>query len=467
VIGVAGGQQSVTRPMTPPVTDARARRLRQHGPTVLLFLLFFGLYLGFSVRFLAASAASPVTRERGDDLFASDVRRTIRALSGLTPDPGHQRTHVHPLFAILYSPAASTLSAALGSHLVAVPLVIALVGALGVVVARLFFSSVGFEPPDALLLAAILGATAAHAFFAMIPETYAFTATSLIMLFAALAARVRNPIVLVALGVVAFGNLITSIVQVGIVYLAAACEGRRRVTARPVARAALLVAAVLVVSAGLALAQRALYPATRPFFLPEHLEGEQRYMVTIDSAAGLARRVGNLLLHMGYYGVSAPALCVADAAPPPDGRTASVQSFARVTFNPFECPPREAFSPLGGVTVVLWSALLLLALVSLGDGKRRAAMPGWLMLALGLSLAAHFALHLLYGDDLFLYTATWTFEVLALVALAIRPLIYGSPRGRPAFRVFAGAFLVLLGAHSWLYLERILAVTARAAATGA
>jgi len=440
-----------TRPLTgrthpAAATDERVSWLRRHGPTVLLFILFFGVYVSFSARFIGL----PIAKWRGEYLFASDSARVIRSLTGPATATDHKQTSVHPLFSILYSPPALGLTTLLGSYLASVPIIIALFGALGVVFARVFFSSIGFERLDAFLLAAILGATSAQAFYSMIPETYAFTAASLIMLYSFLASSTRSTVAMLFLGVVAFGNLITSIVQVAIVAFSSAPTHWSILHPRRLLRAASLVAAVLLISGFLALAQRQLYPASRPFFIPTYAAEERHYLLfNVDSPTELVQRTQNLLLHMFYYGVTAPALCIERAAPP-------VRSFPRLTFGSSDCPSPESFSPLSGVTVVMWSALLALALASLIGSRRWSAARGWVAFSLGVSLLARFVLHLLYGDDLFLYTSTWTFEILALAALAIRPVVYASNRHRVAFRAFAALFLVALSVHSWLFLQRII-----------
>ena len=123
-----------TRPLTgrthpAAATDERVSWLRRHGPTVLLFILFFGVYVSFSARFIGL----PIAKWRGEYLFASDSARVIRSLTGPATATDHKQTSVHPLFSILYSPPALGLTTLLGSYLASVPIIIALFGALGVV----------------------------------------------------------------------------------------------------------------------------------------------------------------------------------------------------------------------------------------------------------------------------------------------------------------------------------------------
>jgi hypothetical protein len=79
---------------------------------------------------------------------------------------------------------------------------------------------------------------------------------------------------------------------------------------------------------------------------------------------------------------------------------------------------------------LLWLVLLGLAAVRLA--RSREPRPP-LLLPLAAWVLFNAALHLFYGEDLFLYTEQWTFAVVALVALSL-----GSLRGLP----FAVAGLV-------------------------
>jgi hypothetical protein len=434
-----------------PVSASRRRfRVsRATVATVLLFALFFGGYFAVAARIVDM----PVAKWRSSPLFHADPVRAIRSLTGPPRAAEHERTNVHPLFSIAYNPLGSALAALLGSPARSVALMVAACGALGVALARAFFSRAGFGPLDATLLAAILGVTSSHAFFTVVPETYVFTATTLVAMYWALVRGVRSPVARGAIHLLAFGNLITNVVQSAIVTLFS--HGPRPLR-RSIPRAALFCGAVVLVAAALSLVQLAIYPTSTLFFAPASLLQEQRFLADATGLVGL-ERAASLALHMFVYSFAAPTICVVR-----DGWRA--QSLPVVTFDDAGCTAHETVGPLGPALTLLWLGLVAVAAASLAGLIRRgrAQEPGGLLVAcLALSVAAHFGLHMLYGDSLFLYSMTWTFEILALVALLVRRLAARTARGRLAFRGALVAMLVLSAAHSAMFVGGIVDIYAR------
>jgi hypothetical protein len=322
-----------------------------------------------------------------------------------------------------------------------------------VALARAFFSGAGFGLLDATLLAAILGVTSSHVFFTVVPETYVFTAATLVAMYCVLISGVRNRLVLGLVHLLAFGNLITNVVQSAIVTLFSHGPLPLR---RSIPRTALFCGAVVLVAAALSLVQAAIYPTSKLFFAPASLLHEQRFLAETTGLVGLAR-AASLALHMFVYSFAAPTVCVVR-----DGWRA--QSLPVVTFDDVGCSAYETVGPLGPALTLLWLGLVAVAAVSLVGLVRRGRAhesSSRLVACLALSVVAHFALHMLYGDSLFLYSMTWTFEILALVALLVWRLAARTARGRLAFRGALLGMLVLSAIHSATFVERIVDVYAR------
>ena len=436
-----------------PSADRRGFHLSRGAvATALLFVVFFGLYHGFAARIVDM----PVAKWRTSFMFHADPARVTRGLTGPRHIPDHERTNVHPLFSILYNPLGSALTAALGSATASIPLLIAASGALSVALARSFFSHAGFALADAVILAAILGVTASHAFFGAVAETYAFTAASLIAVFCTLVWKTRNLAMLAAIHVVAFGNLITNIVQTGIV--SAFSHGPTMLRKAALVRTITFCAAVLLGSALLSLLQLVLYPTSRLFFMPASLLYETRYLANADAPAAFVERAQSLVLHMFSYSFVAPTICVIKASPP-------TRSLPTVTFDAAQCSSLEAVSPLGSLATLIWFGLLVVATGSLVQLIRDRSWRGpeaLIVACLGTSIVAHFGLHLAYGDNFFLYSPTWTFEILAAVALLVKRVAYQSAHRRLTFRALLLVLLALLAGHSAMFLESIIGVYARA-----
>ena len=116
-----------------------------------------------------------------DAMFGADVERVVYDLTALGSD--HSYTTMHPLFVLFFNPIGYLLAAALASKVNAAVILNSFFGGLCVVGARAFFRKAGLRELHAVAFAAALGLSAAHMFFGAVPETWIFTAFSLILLF--------------------------------------------------------------------------------------------------------------------------------------------------------------------------------------------------------------------------------------------------------------------------------------------
>ena len=344
--------------------------------------------------------------EKDDLVFQAD---TPRVITELTRAAGrHYRTKVHPTFVLFLNPPGRALRAALGRPRLAAILLTALAGGAAVFGMRQMLWRAGLEEPLASLWTLTFATSSAHVFFASVPESFAFSAASLIGLFALHARGAPSAARSVLAGVVAFGMVVTNVAAVGLLALA-----RPRPVWRRLAGAGATVVAVVAVSAALAAVQKRIYPDSVPFYARGSFSEEPSYVQVPRGAAAMGR-VRDVAAHLLLFNLAAPEVAVGK----PSAR------FPVTTFAP---PGFEHLRPSGRVHAALWLGLIGLAAFRLA---RRPPLPSPsgaaetrppLLAPLAAWILFNAGLHLFYGEDLFLYTEQWTFAVVALVALVLGP----------------------------------------------
>jgi hypothetical protein len=189
---------------------------------------------------------------------------------------------------------------------------------------------------------------------------------------------------------------------------------------RPWRRALGISAAVLLVVALLALVQRKLYHWSMLFFL-----GSREEIQYLNQAAGGS--FGDRLIAMLWYPIRIPDVRV-QAEPPPELNSITVQ------MNGAGLDDWTSWA-----AIVLWTLLLAAGVAGL------LRTPRWHAFAkvVGLTLAAQIALHLVYGDETFLYAAHFLPLLMAVALFARR-----SPLGRAA-PVVALLTAGLVGFHNF------------------
>lgn len=368
-----------------------------------LFLAFFALYLA-----TGRSLGKTGVFAHDDALFQSDTSRATRDLT--EPGADHYRTKVHPLFVILLNPLGTLLWKITGSQIRAAALLVAAAGALCVVMAHTFFRAIGHGTAAALALAVLLGVSASHLVFASIPDTFIFTALGLILC-AGLALRRPGSLAAgVPAGVFAMGMATTNLAPAALLFLGGA---RREGFWKGVRRTAALALLVLAVAAALSLLQKKVYPSSNLFFARESIQEDQGYLFLPRVAKRAIVRGQVLLRHLAVFDVVAPE----PLARTPEGSPVPWVTFHKATLGDFGSWGRAAL------------ALLLAAWALAAFGTVRARIyrePLFQSLLLGIAFLA--LLHYFYGDDLFLYSCSWAFLVLAVLAWGLRGARDAGPR---------------------------------------
>jgi hypothetical protein len=417
-----------------------ARRLRV---AVAIGVAFFLLYLACGATFYMRA---PRVFRHLDQIFDADIPSRVIDLTHA--QGGHERTELHPLFVLLLNPIGHSLRGVLraveapgvaGVGSLAAVILCAAAGGATVGVFFLLLRGLALPPIFAVGWSLVLGLSASHLVFSSLPESYAFSALSLVTLFA-LGTRPTLPRAgLVAASVVSFGMLVTNL-GAAVLVRARWLDVRRPWAA--LRSTAIHVAVVIAIAGGLSLVQLFFYPGTRSFLHVREVGGTDHASFVwprdYEDALFRAREVA---AHLGLFNVATPKLVVRPTGGPRTGVT-------------LHDPRPGALRAIGVVHALLWLALGAAALVS---GIRRrlyleplaAALAGW--------IAFHAALHSVFGVALFLYSCQWTFAVVALVAVALDRLARDSAWLRAAL----GLLLAAQAVNNALFLWELFLVFAR------
>ncbi len=400
---------------TPPPATGQPLTLRSILPFVLLGCLFWALYF---------SIGSPLEKRslfRNDLFFNSDTSRIARDMGVF--DAVHRRSNIHPLFILFVTPAGSALAHLTGSSTKGALIVNTFAGGLSIAVAGLFFVSLGLPLRRAVLFTLILGCSAAHLFFGSFPETFSFSALSIMLLMWLILRRPARFFPFLMAGVFSFGVLVTNLGFAMLAYAISFIPVRLNLrTSFPILlRLYLFPLCLIGVAAALAALQLYIWPTTRPFYWVKTFEYEKRFMDPLSTVGAVANRELLLSRHLLAYDWFAPNLRWLEA------RKVVMQTGSLATIQGW-----------GMAGLVIWSALLILsAYLLIRHRLYRRALP----LGLLLCLLYNIGLHTKYGDDLFLYSCNTCFLILALVALCTNELRLNTRRAL----AFDFALLLLFG----------------------
>jgi hypothetical protein len=370
----------------------------------LLFAFACGLaYAGLALLFFHQT---PRLFQHLDQLFDADLG--LWTIDLARPQGPHTPTSVHPLFLLFFKPLGTGLRHLLRAFGIrfaarlAAALLCAVAGGAAVGALRILLHRLGVADARARTWTLVFAVSATQVVFSSLPESFAFSALSLILVFAVAAGPRPTEAGRVGAGVFSFGITVTNLVAVALARLSA-------VDWRGGTRSALVVtgrhlAVVLLVAAALGVAQWLLYPRARPFFVPE-VPGAayQRSFIRSATPSALARRGVTLASHLLFTGLAAPRVVAKETG---SGRVV-------VDFAP---APLLSPRPSSAAHSVLWAALLVIAVRGLarreGPGRRVVtALLAW--------LGVQAALHLIFGTSLFLYSGHWVFALVAVAAVGL------------------------------------------------
>ena len=367
---------------------------------VFLFLIFFSFYYTTSERLQEAGAF-----EEFDILFEMDTPRAIEDMAVLRED--HSRTRVHPLYVLMVNPVGTTLARLVGDAVLAARIMNSALGALGVALAFTFFTRYGCGAFDAAILASLFGVTTSQFFISAIPDTISLGVVSLILLYTLFLTSLKEKriryLAWFLAGLFTLGVTTTNFAQAGILFFITNLNARsNKEIGRAILHSTLYSLAVLVAGVALVLVQKAIYPTTALFFLPQSFTGELGY------TSPLIFEQPRVVLSY----LARTFLLINIAAPAPRFYEIPGLRNPGVTF-----AASGDYSLIGWIALMLWVGLMLFSVGKILIKKQNLTF----FIGLGICLAFNFLLHSFYGVtetriELFLYTGNLTFLVLSPLA---------------------------------------------------
>ena len=358
----------------------------------------------------------------GDAWFQADLPRVLANM--VDARSNHYRTKVHPIASIVIHPAVTGLRALWpGTDLQAAMRVTGLVAAVWIASFYALCRLLGTGRAGAVCFSLLAIGSAAFQFWFAVPETYSFGSLTLlwVLLVAALAAR--RPVsdrLLVLASVASLSITVTNWVA----GLALA------VVQRPWRRALGISIVALLIVAALAVVQRFFYQFAKLFFLGSREEAA--YMNLTQSGT-----LPDKLAGMFWSPLSLPQVLVQATEAP------------RLNWLTVQLSAPGSGSLAGTLALGLWSVLLVAGALGL------ARSPKWRDFGkvLALTLAAQVAMHLVYGEETFLYAAHFLPLLLAVAVFAQH-----SPLGRlaPAIALLAAALAAFHNSAAFADAARLL-----------
>jgi hypothetical protein len=368
---------------------------RRHGRDILLGAALALVAVLGSLQ--GASRIDPVFLHPAaeDAWFQSDMPRVYQNMTRRGSD--HYRASVHPLFAFAVLPPVGALWKGLGLEpLTAVRAIVAAVAALWAATLFAILRLAGLARLDASLFTLLAAVSAAAVFWFTVPDSYGFGSLSILFAVAVVAAAQHVPLKerwYVTASVGSFAFTVTNWMA-GIASSLVDLKWKR---------AAQVTVNAFFIATALWLIQRHFIPSAGPFL---SFYMEQDYVLTPESGGPLA-----VLRSFIFHSVVMPAIATVERINPPGLPIMSVQHSSLWTgWN------------LPTVASGVWTVLLLLGLWGFAAARTNRT----LRVVIGMVLAGQLALHLLYGEETFLYALHFAPLLILLAAFAattrLRPI---------------------------------------------
>ena len=350
---------------------------------------------------------APAVYRHNDVWFQADLKRTLSNMVSTQSD--HYRTNVHPIFSLTSHSAVAVLRRFWsGTDVESAMRVAALIAAAWAAGIYALGRLLGASRIEAAVFALVGITSASFVYWFSVPETYAWGSLTILGVLLVAARTSEAPPrdgMLVAASAASLSMTVTN----WMAGLFLAFFTRSRKSAVRISLMALALVAVL------AIVQKVLFPTSNLFFLGSTEEADY---VGLGHSGGAWRELPVLFL----ASMTMPAQRTLAPAKPPDWMLLSIQ----------DSSPGSA-SPYGPLALVLWVALLCGGAYGLVaayfEGRHRTYAR-----VLGATLLGQVGLHLVYGEETFLYVAHQAPLLLGIALFALRL------RARPM--VVAGAALL-------------------------
>lgn len=363
-----------------------------------------------------------------DQYFDIDISTWTSRLQTVSPQDITDKVRaVHPAVMLIIRPFVWLAALILhGNRLQAVFLIHALTASACVFFAWKAVKRATSSSSLGLIAATLLGASASHLLLGSMLETYIYTALALLVFVVLLQNEPISFKSAVVTGVVVFGITVTNFAQTVALYFV------KQPRIKTMVQYGLLVA---VISLALNFIQVKIYPSAVAL-APSNLGTEGRFSAErselFQSNWRLRGRVSLTGRALLLYGIVAPTPFI----------LTEELGMTLPNFRTFSVAPGEfrvaGYDGLADLTAKAWTLLLVAAsALFVWDWREKP----WPLLSLGLvaCLVFNFLLHILYGDDPFLYSPDWVYALVLFVAFS-----FGRFASRLWLQIPFAAFLIPL-----------------------
>lgn len=398
-----------------------------------------GIYAGFIfllVNLILARAINSLRFNIHSIIFEADAEPWLNIMG--YPDGYDVNRAVHPLVLITMRPFTRFIGFFMGENWFLSPMIsISIMSGVTVLMAWTFLKRAVKNGTYAFIFTLLFGATASHLLFGSITETYIFGMASLMFFLLLIQADEKRFSVLVPAGLLVFGITLTNIGQ-SVIGLLFKKFGFWR----------LVRYCVIVLSTGIVLTAfvSMVYPDNQTFFyVPQDILFEARFSQPVYASPmeQLTRRAKTVARAIFLHGTLAPT--------PIEDYTGKQTATPIIKFKTYNVKDDivAKYDGLANIPLALWILLMAAAVIFFVKNIRVQDTP--LLLSLLGGIAFNYFLHMNYGDEIFLYTAYFTFLVVFFVAVALKEL-----GERPWFNVALTIFLLMVMANNAKFIFTIM-----------
>lgn len=379
------------------VERARLSQFVDETAAGILVAAFF-----FAVYFIFASIFNQPVFDVDDIFFDSDGWLWRTRFTTDAYEDYYWRS-VHPFVLLVIRPVVAFVSFFLkGDRLAAAFLLVALSGALCVFLAWYFVKRMTGNSLYALLIASLLGGSAAHLVFGSLLETYIFIA-AVMMAFIVLLLKNTPLFVFVIGGLVSFGITLSSLIQPTIAFVFVRRDIKQWI------KYGLIVAALAI---PLTLLNNVVYPNSQPYFFDPASYGTEGRN-TFDLNIGRAFAVSRVMF---LHSIVAPDPLVMQRELP--FLKVWIVEVSRKLYPNEINPMRVSEYDTRFGTALAFAWLLLILFGVFGFLKNIKKQDNRFSYAFIFIILFSFALHQKFGKELFLYATNWAYAIILLLALA-------------------------------------------------
>ena len=388
----------------------------RHGFQALdIFLCIALLSVGAAVSLVGSSQIDPGLYDSStaseNAWFQADLHRVYDNMTERGSD--HYRSKVHPLFSLATHPIVKILSKTGVEKSLAVRLLISTASGILVLTFFIFLRLTGLRAADASIYSLLLCASSALVFWTAVPETYVFGSITILLPLIVLALAARIPVSsswVLAANAASLSMTVTN-------WMSGLASAAQMLPFRKAIRLS-LDAFVLVVF--IWAVQKFLYPSSE-FFL---VFAEELEYIGLEEYGGPLERARSFLVH---------AIITPDILVMPNQHGSS-WPYLSIQF--------AGIGSAGGLALaatVVWAVFLIAGTrVAFSATAQRP-----LLRAVLLVIAGQFLLHMVYGDETFLYSLNWTPLLVFLAALT------SLTRHRPYFLTVSVLLLITIAVSNF------------------